>query len=123
MKPKFTKITRSDEFSKELKKLQKKYRSLEEDLQIFIIAQLYPFHKLQIDNGGLIPIDNLGINESQVYKAKKFACKALKGRGVKSGIRIIYTYRSEKDEIFFIEIYFKGDKENEDRQRIKKLFS
>ncbi len=123
MKPKFTKITRSDEFSKELKKLQKKYRSLEEDLQIFIIAQLYPFHKLQIDNGGLIPIDNLGINESQVYKAKKFACKALKGRGVKSGIRIIYTYRSEKDEIFFIEIYFKGDKENQDRQRIKKLFS
>ncbi len=123
MKPKFTKITRSDEFSKELKKLQKKYRSLEEDLQIFIIAQLYPFHKLQIDNGGLIPIDNLGINESQVYKAKKFACKALKGRGVKNEIRIIYTYRSEKDEIFFIEIYFKGDKENEDRQRIKKLFS
>ncbi len=108
MKDKFTNIIRSIEFKKEFKKLQKKYHSLEDDLQVFIIAQLYSFHKLQIDNGGLIPIDNLGFEKPQVYKAKKFACKSLKGRGVKSGMRIIYTYQPEKDEILFIEIYFKG---------------
>lgn len=119
MKNKFSQVKRSDEFSKELKKLVRKYRSLEDDLQTFIEAQLFPLHKLQIDNGGVFPIDDLGIEEFQILKAKKFACKALKGRGVNSGIRIIYAYLPEQDEIFLIEIYFKGDKEIEDRQRIK----
>lgn len=120
---KFAKVTRSEEFSKDLKKLIKKYRSLEEDLEIFIKAQLFAFHKLQIDNHGLFPINNLGINSPSVYKAKKFACKALKGRGVQSGIRVIYAYILENDEIYLIEIYSKNDKENEDQERIKGLFA
>jgi len=37
-----------------------------------------------------------------------------------SGIRIIYAYFEKEDAIEFIEIYFKGDKENEDKKRIKK---
>ena len=101
----------------------KKYRSLEEDLEIFIKAQLFPFHKLQIDNHGLFPINNLGFDSPQVYKAKKFACKALKGKGVRSGIRVIYAYIPEKDEVYLIEIYSKNDKENEDKERVEKLFS
>jgi hypothetical protein len=55
--------------------------------------------------------------------AKKFACKSLKGKGAKSGIRIIYAYFEQEDTIEFIEIYFKGDKENEDKERIKKYFT
>ncbi|NGX49928.1 MAG: hypothetical protein K940chlam5_01535, partial [Candidatus Anoxychlamydiales bacterium] len=70
---KFAKITRGDGFSKDLKQLLKKYRSLKEDLETFINAQLFAFHKLQIDNHGLFPINNLGFNSPQVYKAKKFA--------------------------------------------------
>jgi hypothetical protein len=31
---------------------------------------------------------------------------------------VIYAYWEEKDKLEFIEIYFKGDKENEDRDRI-----
>jgi hypothetical protein len=46
------------------------------------------------------------------------ACKALKGRGVNSGLRLIYAYFNEEQRITFVELYFKGDKENEDRQRI-----
>ena len=46
---KFANITRGDGFSKDLKKMLKKYRSLEEDLEIFIKAQLFAFHKLKID--------------------------------------------------------------------------
>jgi len=119
----FSKVIRGDGFSKDLKKLLKRYRSLEEDLEVFIKAQLFSFHKLQIDNHGLFPINNLGFESPQVYKAKKFACKSLKGKGAKSGIRIIYAYIPEYDELFLIQIDSKNDKENEDRERIKKLFT
>lgn len=118
----FAKITRGEKFSKDLKKLLKKYRSLEEDLETFINAQLFSFHKLQIDNHGLFLFKDLGFDTPQVYKAKKFACKAMKGKGARSGIRVIYAYIPENDEIYLIEIYSKSDQENEDRARIKELF-
>ena len=81
---KFAKITKGNKFSKDLKQLLKKHRSLEEDLDTFIKAQLFAFHKLRIDNHGLFPINNLGFDSPQVYKAKKFACKALKGKGART---------------------------------------
>jgi len=116
----FARVIRDDEFCKDLKKLIKKYRSLEDDLETFINAQLFAFHKLQIDNHGIFVINNLGFDSPRVYKAKKFACKALKGKGVMSGIRVIYTYASERDEICLLEIYCKAEKEIEDRERIKR---
>ncbi len=62
-------------------------------------------------------IEGLGI-ETCVIKVKKIACKALKGRGVNSGLRLIYAHFEEREEIVFVELYHKHDKENEDRQRI-----
>ena len=47
---------------------------------------------------------------------------SLKGKGVNSGIRVIYAYFNEEDKIVFIEIYYKGDKENEDKERIVEFF-
>ncbi len=121
---KFAKITRGDRFSKDLEKLLNKYRSLEEDLEVLIKAQLFAFHKLQINNHGIFPMNNLGFEFPQVYKIKKFACKALKGKGARSGIRVIYAYIPESDEIYLIEIYYKKhDDTKEDRERIKELFS
>jgi mRNA-degrading endonuclease RelE of RelBE toxin-antitoxin system len=115
---KFTEIKKLPEFEKEFKKLLKKFQSLEEDLDVFIDKQLVLTHKLGVDNGGVVRIAGLGIEEPKVYKAKKFACKSLKGKGAQSGIRIIYSYSSTRDVVEFIEIYYKGDKENEDRARI-----
>ena len=119
MSSNFKKITRGEAFLKDLKQLLKKYRSLEEDLEVFVRAQLYAYHKLQADNNGIFPIDNLGFESPKMYKAKKFACKALKGKGARSGIRVIYSYLPEFDEIYLLEIYSKSNKENEDRDRIK----
>ena len=119
----FGKITRGDGFSRDFKQLLKKYRSLEEDLAVLIKAQLFAYHKLQVDNHGIFPINDLGLISPQVYKVKKFACKSLKGKGVKTGIRLIYAYIPEFDEIYLIEIYLKSDKETEDRERIKRLFA
>ncbi len=115
---KFTEIKKLPEFEKEFKKLLKKFQSLAEDLDVFIDKQLVLTHKLGVDNGGVVRIAGLGIEEPKVYKAKKFACKSLKGKGAQSGIRIIYSYSSTRDVVEFIEIYYKGDKENEDRARI-----
>jgi len=118
----FHEINRLPEFDKDLKKLSKKFGSLPDDLEIFIQTQLNLYHKLQIDNGGIFRIPGLSFSTPPVFKAKKFACRALKGRGSKSGVRIIYAYHEKEDRIDLIEIYFKGDKEIEDRARINIIY-
>jgi hypothetical protein len=118
----FKQIKRFPPFKKDLKKLLKRFRTLEDDLKIFISTQLKLFHKIKEDNDGIKQIKGLEKEYPEVFKAKKFACKSLKGKGAKSGIRIIYAYFEQEDTIEFIEIYFKGDKENEDKERIKKYF-
>lgn len=123
MKKIFNEICCLPEFTKDLNKLSKKYKTLQEDFETFIDKQLKLFHKLKIDNGGVVRISNLGINYPEIYKARKFACRSLKGTGGRSGIRVIYAYYPDKDRIDFIEIYYKGDKENEDRGRILNYFS
>lgn len=114
----FSQISRLSEFDRDTKKLLKKFKTLEDDLEIFIKSELNLFHKLKIDNKGVFQITGLQIQNPKIYKAKKFACRSLKGKGVHSGIRVIYAYFEEENRIELIEIYYKGDKENEDRQRI-----
>ena len=109
-------------FNKDYKKLIKRFRTLDEDIEVFINVQLKLFHKLGIDNNAVERISDLNINKPCIYKAKKFACQSLKGKGVQSGLRIIYAYFANDDKIEFIEMYYKGDKANEDRERIEKLY-
>jgi len=119
----FKEIRKLTEFKKDFKKLAKKFKTLDDDIETFINKQLKLTHKLGIDNKGVVHISGLGIKIPRIYKAKKFACKALKGRGGMSGIRIIYAYYEKEDVVEFIEIYFKGDKANEDKKRIIKNYS
>jgi uncharacterized protein YihD (DUF1040 family) len=119
----FRQINNTTAFERDLKKLLKRFRSLEEDLEVFIDVQLKLFHKLQRDSDGIKQIPGLKKDYPKIFKATKFACKSLKGKGAKSGIRIIYAYFEDEDKIEFIEIYYKGDRENEDRERIKKYLS
>jgi len=114
---KFKNVSFIPEFKNDLKRLSKRFITVEEDLKIFIDTQLYLYHKKKIDNGGIFQIKDIQIGNPKIYKAKKFACRSLKGRGVDSGIRVIYAYYKEEDKIELIEIYFKGNKENEKRER------
>lgn len=106
------------EFNKDLKHLLKKYRTLNEDLEVL---------KLDLnDEPGESPpfsfrIDNLGL-ETCIIKVKKIACKALKGKGVNSGLRVIYAHFPDEQKITFIELYHKNDKENEYKKRIMDNF-
>ena len=122
-----------NEFKKDLKSLLKKYRSLNEDLDVVKkILQALPDERPPFS----FQIDNLGI-ETCVIKVKKIACKALKGKGVNSGLRLVYAYFEEIEEvkendiviqeaketrIIMVEIYHKNNKAVEDRERIKLHF-
>jgi len=119
----FNEIRKLTEFENDFKKLAKRFKTLDDDIESFINRQLKLTHKLGIDNKGVVHISGLGIEIPKIYKAIKFACKALKGRGGMSGVRIIYAYYEKEDIIEFIEIYFKGDKANEDKKRIIKYYS
>ncbi|MBI4063959.1 MAG: hypothetical protein HY401_06605 [Elusimicrobia bacterium] len=118
----FHEIGRLKEFEKGFKKLSKKFRSLPEDLENFIKIELNLYHKLKKDNNGIFQIAGLPFEVPKVYKAKKFACRALKGRGVHSGIRIIYAYFEQEDRIEFIEVYSKANQDNEDKALIVKHY-
>lgn len=102
------------EFKKDLKSLLKKYRTLNDDLDsVKRILEIIPDERPPFS----FRIDNLAI-ETWIIKVNKIACKALKGRGVNSGLRLIYAYFPDQQKIIFIELYHKKDKENEDRKRI-----
>ncbi|MDP3784501.1 MAG: hypothetical protein Q8R12_00230 [bacterium] len=104
-----TNYNQQSEFSKEFKRFSKKYKSLPDDLEEF---------KRVID---VAPLGNSKhfnvITRSEQYaivKARLF-CRYLKG----SSLRVVYAYHVAVSKVDFIEIYFKGEKENEDRERIK----
>lgn len=91
----FHKIVRRPEFEKDLKKLSKRFRSLPGDLESFVQIQLKLFHNLGIDNGGIVRIPGLP------FRSPPFA---------------------RQDRVEFVELYFKGDQENEDKDRIVRLY-
>lgn len=97
------------EFQKELKRLGKKYKSLPDDLQEFCnVVSAVPL-------GNSKHFNIITRNEVfYIVKARLF-CRYLKG----ASLRIVYAYFEQEQRIEFIELYFKGDKENEDRDRIK----
>ena len=102
------------EFKKDLNGLLKKYRTLNDDLDVVKkVLEVAPDERPPFS----FRIDNLGL-ETCVIKVKKIACKALKGRGVNSGLRPVYAHFPDLQKITFIELYHKSDKQNEDRKRI-----
>lgn len=96
------------EFSKEFKKYSKKYLSLSQDLEEF--KKVLTHFPLGVGRHFNILAQKDTI---KIIKAR-FFCRYLKG----SSMRIIYSHDESKITFIFIELYFKGDKPNEDRRRI-----
>lgn len=97
------------EFEKELKRLSKKYPSIESDI-LDIKAVLLEYPTGVGKNFAIIKVE-AGIT---IVKAK-IHCESLRSRA----IRLIYTYHKDRIEFIYLEVYFKGDKENEDGERIR----
>jgi mRNA-degrading endonuclease YafQ of YafQ-DinJ toxin-antitoxin module len=107
-----------DEYKKDVKQLLKKYRTLPDDIEVVKkVLTISPNERPPFS----FRINDLAL-ENCVIKVKKIACKSLKGRGVNSGLRLIYAWFEQEQKIVFIELYHKSDKANEDRQRIGKHF-
>src|SRR6266536_3038053 len=99
----------TSESKKDWKRLIKKYSTLDEDLETFQkVTNVQPGgewrHSTVLQRKGTC----------EIVKAR-FFCKALRG----ASLRVIYAYHAETQTICYIELYFKGDKPNEDAQRIK----
>jgi len=96
-------------FIKEFKRLAKKYKSLPNDLDEFksviIVAPL----------GNSKHFNVITKNEQCVIIKARFFCRYLKG----NSLRIVYAFHGDNLKVDFIEIYFKGKKVNENRERIK----
>ena len=96
------------EFQKDYKRPGKRYKSLIDDLQEFrnVVS--------------VVPLGNSKhfyiITQTEIFyivKARLF-CRYLKG----SSLRVVYAYFEQEQRIEFIEVYFKGDMENENYDRI-----
>lgn len=107
------------EFKKDIEGLP--YPSLSEDLRtlrqaINVEPRGRPPQIVRVPLGSLI--------EVEVYKVKHFRCKSLQGKGSRSGIRVVYAHIPDKNEIIFIEAYFKKDDSTDcDKKRIEKYFN
>lgn len=83
------------EFKKDLKYLLKKYRTLNDDLAIVKrVLEVKPDERPPFS----FRIEDLSL-ETCMIKVKKIACKALKGRGVNSGLRLIYAHFPNEQKI------------------------
>ena len=98
------------EFEKELKKLSKKYQSLVYDIED--IKPILLSCPTVIGKNFKIIHSNKDIKIIKV----RIHCESLRART----IRLIYAYCENKVEFMYIELYFKGKKENENRDRIKR---
>lgn len=101
------------EFKKEFSQLLKKFRSLDDDIKIF--------ERFIFENPTGLGKNFTIIHNSENVKLVKarILCKSLRNRN----IRIIYAYHNNSFEFIYIEIYYKGDKENEDKERVKEYIS
>ena len=109
-----TSFRQTSEFKKDLKKLLKKYRTLPDDLEEF--KKVVGLQPLGFGKNFVVLTKQ---NSCVIIKARLF-CRSLKG----NSLRVIYAYTENHQQveligIEFIELYFKGDKANEDRDRIR----
>lgn len=96
------------EFDKELKKLVKKYPTISSDIE-----DIKPI-LLESPTGVGKNFTIIKIAGDVTFVKVRIHCESLRSRVV----RLIYAYHKDRIEFMYIELYFKGDKENEDRERI-----
>lgn len=114
------KYNETDSYKKDLKRLLKRFPSLKDDIEIFKKYSIETYFDEKVDTKAFVKIESKCNIVYDSYKVKKFSCKSLKNFGNRSGIRIIFIYNKVSKEVTFVEIYFKGDKENEDSERLGK---
>jgi hypothetical protein len=96
------------EFEKEVKKLSRKYPSIRDDIEDIKPILLTSPTGIGKNFTIITTVADIRIVKVRIH------CESLRSRS----IRLIYAYRGDKIDFIFIELYFKGDKVNEDHDRI-----
>src|SRR3989338_3412545 len=104
-----SRFNRLPEFEKELKRLANKYRSLPDDLS-------------RLEKVLTQSPTGIGTNFTIIHRKvditivkTRLACRSLKNRS----LRLIYAYHQGAMTFMYLELYYKVEKESEDRGRIK----
>lgn len=103
------------DFTKQLKRLKKKYRSLDADLErLEKVLRVKPqgdrgrhWNRLHASSDGKVTILKV-----------RLSCAAMRGE---TRFRVVYAHNESSQEVVFIdfiELYFKGNQENENRDLI-----
>ncbi len=97
-------------FAREYAKLHKRFLSLDTD-----IAKVKQVIAQSPEGRGSKHWNILHRSKEVIVLKTRISCASLH----RDSVRIIYAYLPSENRIDFIEIYFKGDTENEDGARIK----
>jgi len=98
------------EFARDLKRLKKKYLSLEDDVDLLReVLRKFP------EGRGEKHWNCLHRGERVCVFKTRLACRYLRA----TTMRVVYAHHAQKGEIVFIELYYKSEKEMEDKQRLK----
>jgi mRNA-degrading endonuclease RelE of RelBE toxin-antitoxin system len=108
------KISQSQAFQKEMKKLGKKYKTLPEDLKL-LEKLIIKFPKGE-DTRHCNILKEKG---QKIICKRRMMCRSIKG----SEFRVIYYFDGEQMELEHIEIYYKGVKTIENKKRIEDLWN
>lgn len=109
------------EFEKDFKALLKRFQTLDSDFERFKKFSIEPHFEQNVETTSFVKIEGNCGEKYSSYKVRKFACRALMGKGSQSGIRIIFIWEPNSRKITFVEMYFKGDKALEDKERLKRV--
>lgn len=114
--------TETDTYRKCLKKLKKRFITLEKDIDNFKQYVLEIYFNQNIITDAFVKIEGCCNEKYDAYKVKKFACRSLKAKGSRSGIRLIFLVDKriiDSISITFVEIYYKGDREMNDMELLR----
>jgi hypothetical protein len=109
----------TSEFSKELKKLGKSYRSINDDLVEFkkVVAVLHLSEMAHLFQSNAYA--KLSVSQTHTVIKARFDCASL---GNKQLLRIVIITANDGSEALLIELYAKNVKSREDAARIKNYF-
>lgn len=120
-----TLVERHPLFTKDLKRLTKKYKTLPVDLDLFQKALLLAHGKnadIKPESMGFFPLSGRGFDGLGLFIGKRFACRSIPG-GSNSGIRIVYRIDVDCCSLLYIEVFHKNEKPTPDFDRIISLLA
>lgn len=121
----FRNTLRTPGFESDLKQLKKRYQSPDGDIDILTKALFSWFCVEQ--KAGQSCNDNFVLmsgyapphGDCFLYKVRHMACRAMKGKGNRTGLRVIVAYWPGSDTCEFLQIYLKSDSALENQNRIR----